>query len=130
MQSELLALMVERDQQSPRKKNTEADLAIWIGRTVDNNMLNEISLVIARSYQDRSISYEIADSIMNDLWGVVIDRSFQKKSAIPSPFYEVYEAFDAGEYHRRPDASDDPVADHTDPLIAELLERYPADAGH
>ena len=129
MQSELLALLVERDQQSPPRKNTEADLTIWIGRTVDNDLLNEISLIIARSYQDQSVSYEIADCIMNDLWGIVIDRAIAKEADIPSPFYEIFDAFEAGEYHRRPDGSDDPVADHTNPLIAELLERYPVNAG-
>ena len=38
--------------------------------------------------------------------------------------FEIYEAFDAGEYHRKHDKTDDPVAEFTDPAIAKLALRF------
>ena len=39
----------------------------------------------------------------------------------PKLFWRVYEAFDAGELHRKPDKSDDPVSEFTDPEIADIV---------
>ena len=41
----------------------------------------------------------------------------------PSTFFEVFEAFDAGEVHRRADKSDDPVGELTNPEIASIIAR-------
>ncbi len=62
---------------------------------------------------------------MNDLWRAALSGLAQSDEfEIPFPFYDVYEAFDAGEYHRKEDRSDDPVADFTDPMISELLRLH------
>ncbi len=39
----------------------------------------------------------------------------------PKLFFRVYEAFDAGEMHRRADKSDDPISELTNPEIAEIV---------
>lgn len=74
----------------------------------------------------------MCDGIMNDLWGSVLDSIAgrpENSVPVPYPFYDVFEAFDAGEYHRKTDKSDNPVAEHTDPMIAELLAKYLPDNG-
>ncbi|MEX0302736.1 MAG: hypothetical protein AB3N24_09965 [Leisingera sp.] len=125
MNPELLNMLVKRVQNSPTERITSTDLTKWTARDVDIDLLHEISLAVARSYQFQSISYQTADDVMNDLWRLFQERFLANATELPSPFWDVFEAFDAGEYHRRPDKSDNPVADHTDPMIAELLTRYP-----
>jgi hypothetical protein len=60
---------------------------------------------------------------VNDLWGVLIQRHVDKVDRWPDLLYEVYDAFDAGEYHRRPDRSDDPIAEFTNTSIATIVAR-------
>lgn len=78
---------------------------------------------LAKMYQKGDLNYEFCDALVNiafsDWLGPIDDES----EKWPADFYEVYEAFDAGEYYRKDDKSDDPVADHTDPMIREFLER-------
>jgi hypothetical protein len=123
MTPQTLARMAARVGRSPPERITEADLAAWLGREVDVAALHAAALAVARAYRDRAIGYAVADAIVNDLWCVFLDKATE----IGSPFWDVFEAFDAGEYHRRPDRSDDPVAERTDPMIAEILKRYPED---
>ncbi len=68
------------------------------------------------------MNYLICDEIMNDLWRILIS-SFNG-GLLPSPFYEIYEAFDAGEYHRRSDRSDNPAANYTEPMIQAILLKF------
>lgn len=116
----MLALMADRVRH-PSARITESDIADWSGRDVEIAALHDAALAVARGYRDGQLTYEVADAIMNDLWPIFLDRS----SDVVSPFWDVFEAFDAGEYHRCPDRSDDPVVAYTDPMIAELLARYP-----
>lgn len=84
--------------------------------------LDRIGGVTASKYHAGQATFEFCDSLINDLWNVLIER-VGKANEIYSPelFYEVYDAFDAGEYHRSADMSDNPIADFTDPLIAQIV---------
>lgn len=116
--------MAAKVRRSPAARITEAELAAWSGREVDVAALHAMALGVARAYRDREIGYEVADAIINDLCGLFLDMT----DDIGPPFWDVYDAFDAGEYHRRADRTDDPVAEHTDPMIAEILARHPVDS--
>lgn len=61
---------------------------------------------------------------MNDLWSAVQEGLGSGENQVPEPFFEIYEAFDAGEFHRKPDKTDDPVAEFTDPLLADIVLRF------
>ena len=79
---------------------------------------------LAKMYDQGVLDYEFCDSLVNIAWSdwlAIFDK--ENGSKWPADFYEVYEAFDAGEYYRKDDKSDDPVADHTDPMIRDFLER-------
>lgn len=54
---------------------------------------------------------------MNDLHTVISMADDLR----PDLFWQVFSAFDAGEFHRREDKSDDPVAEHTEPAIADIV---------
>lgn len=100
------------------------DVDLWSSRLSLSvpTFLNEISRALALAYQAGDSSYEFCDSLINDLWAIFMDR-VGKPNEIKCPdlFIEVYDAFDAGEYHRSPDKSDNPVADYTDPQIAKIV---------
>jgi hypothetical protein len=87
------------------------------------DFLDQMGAEIAKRYQAGERSFEFCDSLVNDLWGVLIQRHVDKVDRWPDLLYEVYDAFDAGEYHRRPDRSDDPIAEFTNTSIATIVAR-------
>lgn len=105
-----------------------SDIARWTGKafnpqTPDTEFLNELSLELARQYSARRITYELADAAMNDLFRILLhEYETEDRLMKASICFSVFEAFDAGEYHRRADKSDNPVAEHTDPEIEKILK--------
>jgi hypothetical protein len=86
--------------------------------------LNYFATCLANMYYRGDLNYEFCDALVNIAWSDILSEfGGEKTDAWPSDFYEVYEAFDAGEFHRKEDKSDDPEIDHTVPLIREFLER-------
>jgi hypothetical protein len=102
---------------------TEADVVNWAGSASSSEFYNAIAFRIAEQYHSGALSYTVCDHIMNDLWEVVKDCFTPVHKEVPTLFYDVYLAFDAGEYYRTADRSDDPVAEHTKPMIEEILLR-------
>ncbi|GAA0731804.1 hypothetical protein [Sphingomonas japonica] len=100
------------------------DLSAWSierGETVVD-FLDHFGAEIAKSYHVGELSYAFCDSIVNDLWGLLLQQTVDDSAASwPHTFYRVYDAFDAGEYNRRADGTDDPVAEFTDPAIEEIV---------
>ncbi|SMO64133.1 hypothetical protein [Paracoccus laeviglucosivorans] len=116
-----LAEMVEIASADPRQRIVPAQVKEWAGNLQNHQFYNLFALMVAERYAAGALSYRVCDSIMNDLWWAWLEGEAGPK--VPEPFYEIFLAFDAGEYHRKRDRSDDPVKDHTDPLIAEILSR-------
>jgi hypothetical protein len=84
------------------------------------SLLDEFAIRLAGEFSVDELSFELCDAVVNDLFGVC---THQRLGDFPPLFWEVYEAFDAGEFHRTPDQSDDPVANHTVPMIEEFLKK-------
>jgi hypothetical protein len=102
------------------------DINKWAGERGLNlpDFLDGIGLEIATRYRSGERSFKFCDTLVNHLWGMLIDRVGNNDDVRwPVDFLEVYEAFDAGEYYRLPDHSDDPEADFTKPLIAAFLAK-------
>lgn len=76
---------------------------------------------LAYLYHHGRLNYEFCDILINAAYGEWIDHHDTSKVYFPPIFWQVYEAFDAGEYHRKDDKSDDPIAEHTDPMILTFL---------
>ena len=85
---------------------------------------NSAGLEVAQRFHNGSLSYAIGDAIMNDLWNLALDDLDDLDAQqVPEPFYQIYEAFDAGEYHRTSNKAEDPVAEFTKPMITEILRK-------
>ncbi|MEI2299754.1 hypothetical protein [Ensifer sp. MJa1] len=108
----------------PEGRVTHDDVVRRAG-TLDNwEFYNAAAIEIARKYHHGALTYRFCDGVMNDLWSAVQAGFGSGHNTLPQPVYEVYEAFDAGEYHRAEDGSDDPIADFTDPHIADLVGSF------
>jgi hypothetical protein len=109
----------------PIRMITKSDVLRWAGSLTNHSFFNSISLEIASKYKDGSLDYDISDAMMNDLFGVFVAESAQGSGDFPSPFFDIYLAFDAGEYHRKADCSDNPEVDYTKPMIEQILASVP-----
>ena len=84
---------------------------------------NHFGTHLAKMYNQGTLTYEFCDTAINIAWEDWNKIFNLGNEVIPPDFFEVYEAFDAGEYYRKDDKSDNPVAEHTDPLIQVFLKR-------
>lgn len=114
--------MVEVERTAPFRISGSENFDVWKKYLHDDEFYNEIGYIIAKLYASGDLSYDICDSIINILYFGWL-KNFDTGDNFPVLFFKIFEAFDAGEYHRKADESDDPVRDHTDPLIAEILAR-------
>lgn len=81
---------------------------------------------LAYLYSTGCIDYYFGDIIANEAfshWVISFDEN-HKNTGFPPKFWQVYLAFDDGEYHRKDDKSDDPVVEHTNPQIFDFLKEH------
>ena len=81
---------------------------------------NELSIYLAKSFLNGSISYSDADFAMNGVWPAMLDYTMEKNISLVEPCYSIYCAFDEGEYDHK-DGSD-PVEKYTKPALSEVLQ--------
>ncbi len=102
----------------------ETDIARWTGSNViaEERLLDDVAAELAQGYASRRYSFEFCEWAVNALHGATVAGQLRiPQPPYPKLFGRIYEAFDRGEYHRREDKSDDPVAEHTKPAIAAIL---------
>ena len=95
-------------------------------------LVNKLSLKCAEEFSNKIISFEQADDFMNEIYSFMISDDFLDASdnTLSSPAYEIYDAFDAGEYSRKEDGDEvDPVKKYTIPAIEEILRNQRAEQG-
>jgi hypothetical protein len=107
------------------KINT-SDVLLWAnerGQTA-SEFLDSFGLELARRFDQNKLSYNFCDEVVNELW-VILSDWIGKPSSKPWPntFHEIFEAFDAGEHHRKADKADDPIGQFTKPMIADMVRR-------
>lgn len=73
---------------------------------------------LAIAFHRGELPFAFCDAVLNDLHEVITLAD----DARPNLFWRVFLAFDEGEYHRSADRSDDPVAEHTVPAIAQIVK--------
>jgi len=83
---------------------------------------NSLSISVARRYQSQSLTYEEADYAANLIWSAMVQDCVDREDqgGFAQPAYDIYEAFDAGEYDHGD--GDDPIEKYTKPRIKEILE--------
>ena len=101
---------------------TPQDWQAWAGQVYAQDAWNAVALILARKFLSGEVSFDAADWIINDFWLLVHTGGVEvAPDAFAQPWAKVFFAFDAGEYHPTPDTSDDPVRDHTIPMLNDLL---------
>lgn len=88
------------------------------------SLLDELAVHVARSYACGDMTFEDADQIMNASFAVATSEAYWAKheGTIPSDMFEVYQAFDEGEYFHPADEADvNPEIKHTKPRIERFL---------
>ena len=98
------------------------DIAKWTGRAYSDRRLNGLALGIARAYDGGALPFAEAAATMDDLAGLVTRLASDGDAPevrLPSPFWDIYEAFDEGTYPHGD--TDDPETEFTRPKIAAIL---------
>lgn len=90
-------------------------------------MCNAVALRVARQFDAGQMSFSDANAVMNSLWASVCNQPAPLPENVPSLdevefAVSVFEAFDAGEYHRAGDDRD-PVQAYTAPMIRDVLAK-------
>ena len=88
------------------------------------DVLNRLSRHVAIQYSCGAMCFYDADVIMNAVFSLGTSAPYwaDHDATIPQAMFEVYCAFDQGEYHHPGDAEDvDPEVKYTQQLIAHFL---------
>ena len=84
-------------------------------------MYDLIAVYLARGFHDSELSFEFCDAVVNDIHRVI---TFADESR-PALFWDVYLAFDEGEYYHNDKRDEDPVEVYTRPMIARIVANHP-----
>lgn len=96
-----------------------SDLPTHRDGKLDLAVLDALGLELAKRYHSEAWDYTSADWVANDLFKLVIENC---RDEYPGILFEVYDAFDAGEFRRPSDPKDSNPADlYTKPDIADFL---------
>lgn len=114
----------------PANEITWADVIRWseLADLGVPELFDAIAKAVAQSYARGELSYVQADIILNDLYLNWVWNMQTADAIAPWPplFHEIYLAFDDGEYPHVATPDHDPVADRTNPTIADILSRLNA----
>lgn len=88
---------------------------------VQPEKFDAIALALAHGYHDGKLSFAFCDAVVNILVGKVFSDSIAQRDTWPSLFWEVFLAFDAGEFFRAGERHIDPAEKYTRPLIAAIV---------
>ncbi|MGC8549270.1 MAG: hypothetical protein ACP5M4_06175 [Acidobacteriaceae bacterium] len=100
---------------------TDADVDRWravLGWT-RFQLFEEIAECLALGFNTSELSFEFCDAVVNDLSVTVTSTSGPR----PQLFWEVYSAFDEGEYYHGNNRDEDPVEVYTRPMVARIAEK-------
>jgi hypothetical protein len=99
---------------------TEADVERWSSECgwSRSQLFDEIAKLLALGYNASELSFDFCDVVVNDLASPVTNTS----GTGPQVFWNVYSAFDEGEYYHGNNRDEDPVEVYTRPMIARVVE--------
>lgn len=118
----LAELKIEHESSSDALEISTARVDEWCSKLGLNlaEFYDAAGLTLAMLFASGRESYEYCDDVANGMWGLLVVRA--DIEPWPSRFYEVYDAFDAGE--SSPSDGSDPIETKTRPAIQRILERY------
>ena len=86
-----------------------------------STLYDQIALHLARGFHASELTFAFCDAVVNDLHGVITSANEDR----PDLFWEVFLAFDEGEYHHHSNRDEDPVEVYTRPMIGRIISRVP-----
>jgi hypothetical protein len=98
---------------------SEADVQRWddsLGAS-RSTLYDQIALYLARGFLASELTFAFCDAVITDLLGVITSTDEHR----PDFFWEVYLAFDEGEYYHGNNRDEDPVEVYTRPTIARIV---------
>jgi len=107
--------LAEREQRDSEGKwrPGKSDVLRWVDGDLERvgPLLDEAAAILARAYGQDGLTFEFCDDVVNGLYAAFMELSLTE---MPPLFYDVFLAFDAGEYpHDGDEAAVDPVAKYT-----------------
>ena len=108
---------------SSRTHVTDADIQRWSTLTGEPRsvLYDRIAIYLARGFYHSELDFEFCDAIVNDIHAIITAADDIR----PDLFWDIYLAFDEGEYYHANNREEDPVDVYTRPLIAAVIERLP-----
>jgi hypothetical protein len=82
-----------------------------------STLYDQIALHLARGFHASELTFAFCDAVVNDLHGVITFANELR----PGLFWEVFLAFDEGEYYHGNNRDEDPAEIYTRPLIAHII---------
>lgn len=83
-----------------------------------------VALALARGYSDASLPFAFCDAVVNIMVGKVYSDAASQRDTWPPLFWEVFLAFDAGEFFREGEEHIEPAEKYTRPLIEAIVARF------
>jgi hypothetical protein len=81
------------------------------------DLYDQLAIELARGFHASELSFEFCDAVINDIHSVIIFENEQR----PHFFWEIYLAFDSGEYYHDGNRDKDPTEVYTRPQIEQIL---------
>ena len=99
---------------------TEGDVQRWSTGCgwSRSQLFDAIARYLALGFNTSELPFAFCDAVVNDLAVAVTDTSGPR----PQLFWEVYSAFDEGEYYHDDNRQEDPVEAYSRPMIARIAE--------
>ncbi|MHC2333736.1 hypothetical protein [Bradyrhizobium sp. USDA 4454] len=110
----------------PQRLLSDAALEKWSVQSElpRDDLYDALALELASEFNKKTLDFDFCDRVVNELLGLMGARP-----DLPPLFWDIYLAFDAGEFYPDNDHSTDPVARFTRPQIAEIVRRFTSSRG-
>jgi hypothetical protein len=98
---------------------TEDDIRRWMDLLGEPRpvLYDRIATYLARGFDSSELPFAFCDAVVNDIHGVITSTDQHR----PELFWEVFLAFDEGEYYHNNKRDEDPVEMYTRPQIARIV---------
>lgn len=102
-----------------RLRLTNFDILKWTASVgmPRQDLYDQLAIELARGFHASDLSFEFCDTVVNEIHSVILFKNEQR----PHFFWEVYLAFDSGEYYHDGNRDEHPAEAYTRPQIERIL---------
>lgn len=81
-------------------------------------LYDEIAIYLALGFYKSNLTFEFCDAIVNDIWGIITTADEDR----PDLFWQIFLAFDEGEYYHGGNRDEDPIEVYTRPMVTRIVD--------